>query len=43
VKESAYSERNARIKYASVEPIALKPSKEEKDDDEDSRLATIFK
>lgn len=41
VKENAYSERSAQIKYASVEPISLKDSKEEADGQ--SRMGTIFK
>lgn len=41
VKENAFSERSANIKYASVEPIALKEPKAESDGQ--SRLGTLFK
>ena len=41
VKENAYSERNANIKYASVEPITL--SRAKNSEDSQSRFETIFK
>ena len=45
VKANAYSDKNVDIKYAPIEPIALKDANQNNKDDEEtgSRLATIVR
>ena len=45
VKANAYSDKNVDIKYAPIEPIALKDANQSNKDDEEtgSRLATIVR